>query len=506
MTRVAQYFDSRSKWLSLLIAITSAILLPTGASAQQADRDRNGDGELLRQFRGIDWDSEIGGARIVGGSTASPGAWPNYVAVLFANPDTKQGGYCGGSIIDREWVLTAGHCIHKEKGWRYAIVEGTNRQKKAFSAVKTSTFETLVNSGTVIPVSDIVLHEGFGNPCAQRKENCIGNDIALLRLSRPATTQGQILLSNKLRPTYLVDHKLSIVVGYGLLKPNDPTPITHLRQVDVPLVAQSRCAGVYGSDAIGDFAICAGLDQGGKDSCQGDSGGPLYELSKLNQPIQIGIVSWGKGCAQPNAYGVYASVGFFEDWIRSHVPNARFATGDAGAPGTDQQLGSYLGDNNAAPPSQMAQVSVDVLPGAQVRVGSEIEVRVTSSVAGHLLVVNQERDGSAYQLFPNKYSGNNRIGEARTDIAAGQTVTVPDVMDRFKLTVTPPAGMNRIIAVVVPSSVRMSDLASQHADMRPIADLNALLKDISDRTRGIRVDEAAPKNRAIGIREYEIVE
>lgn len=63
--------------------------------------------------------------------------------------------------------------------------------------------------------------------------------------------------------------------------------------------------------------ICAGYDAGGVDTCQGDSGGPMFRRDNANAWIQVGIVSWGDGCARPDAPGVYSEVSTFASQIAS---------------------------------------------------------------------------------------------------------------------------------------------------------------------------------------------
>lgn len=86
-------------------------------------------------------------------------------------------------------------------------------------------------------------------------------------------------------------------------------------QVQLPLISNDACkesfrkTGLVKKDAqFDDRVVCAGFTEGGKDSCQGDSGGPLMLPFAGNNGTfpyyQIGIVSWGVGCAQPDLPGL----------------------------------------------------------------------------------------------------------------------------------------------------------------------------------------------------------
>jgi secreted trypsin-like serine protease len=84
-----------------------------------------------------------------------------------------------------------------------------------------------------------------------------------------------------------------------------------LRKADVPFVDDATCQGAY-PDMIPSDEICAGImSTGGVDTCQGDSGGPMFKRNGAGQWIQVGITSWGDGCARPGKPGLYAEVQHF---------------------------------------------------------------------------------------------------------------------------------------------------------------------------------------------------
>lgn len=101
-----------------------------------------------------------------------------------------------------------------------------------------------------------------------------------------------------------------------------------LQQVQLPIISNTDCKQKFSSldrfvnITYPDDVLCAGFTEGGKDSCQGDSGGPLMvpEFTNGKFPyFQIGINSYGYGCARPNIPGVYTNVRNYIQWIDSKL-------------------------------------------------------------------------------------------------------------------------------------------------------------------------------------------
>ena len=113
-------------------------------------------------------------------------------------------------------------------------------------------------------------------------------------------------------PTYPVANQALEVAGFGTTSEGGYIS-TRLRKVTVPYIEPSTCDGLMGPRNT-TSELCAGDLSGGKDSCQGDSGGPIFANG-----VQVGIVSWGVGCARANKPGVYSRVSGGIDWINEQV-------------------------------------------------------------------------------------------------------------------------------------------------------------------------------------------
>jgi len=228
-------------------------------------------------------------ARIINGVTSQPSAYPWMVSLR----DSGNGQFCGASLIAPNWVLTAAHCVEGENAAGIEAVVGdfnltSNDQGEQTRGIKR-----------------IVVHPN-------RNANSEDNDIALLELKQAVSNSAVLAATSVLTDSIAVGTPLK-VMGWGNQSTSGAQFPNKLNEVDVPLVAQLTCNENYNGD-ISDNMICAGLEQGGKDSCQGDSGGPLL-YQKDGQWHQVGIVSFGEGCAVANKPGVYARVGAYTNWI-----------------------------------------------------------------------------------------------------------------------------------------------------------------------------------------------
>jgi secreted trypsin-like serine protease len=457
-------------------------------------------------------DDADGSSRVVHGHPAQKGAWPSAVNIFIVK-DASSGSVCGGTVIGTRWVLTAAHCVFRKKEGGVSRVRASTVFAK--SRVRYDPKSKLPFDGEALRITRVVVHPQFATT------PYLLNDVALLELEKASTAERQKLAAKGGIPTFLASGNTATVVGWGVTTPVPVGAIPHpsklskvLVQADLPIASRQACAAFLGRP-VDPAEFCAGDGTGRPDSCNGDSGGPLYVAGHAGEPIQVGTVSWGPGCAVPNTFGVYGTVGHFESWIRKYVPDVQFAMPRE----TPPDLDAIAGNKPGGPPAPHGQVTADVVvvdcagPGApfraapriganRVKVGSCIRVHVTSGVSGHLAVFSRNAVGKVDQLFPNRLSGGKQEGAAPTRVLAGHVVSIPGPGDAFELKVSPPLGRAEIIAVVVPDAVGFPAATTPYKGaMRSVENFEGELAEIA---RQVNVVPTAP--RAVGTRQYEVAQ
>ncbi|KAH8239477.1 hypothetical protein KR032_004714 [Drosophila birchii] len=201
---------------------------------------------------------------------------------------------CGGTLLDRRWILTAGHCTMGVT--HYDVYLGTK-----------SVEDTEQLGGLVLRSNKFIVHERFNPETA-------ANDIALVKLPM------DIAFTSRIQPASLPSRYrhdqfagMSVVAsGWGAMV--EMTNSDSMQYTELKVISNAECAQEY--DVVTAGVMCA---KGLKDEtvCTGDSGGPL--VLKDTQVV-VGITSFGPadGC-ETNIPGGFTRVTHYLDWIESKI-------------------------------------------------------------------------------------------------------------------------------------------------------------------------------------------
>uniref|UniRef100_A0A2A4IYT6 Peptidase S1 domain-containing protein n=1 Tax=Heliothis virescens TaxID=7102 RepID=A0A2A4IYT6_HELVI len=240
-------------------------------------------------------------SRIVGGVETAVNEFP-WVARLSLHNKF----YCGGSLINDRYVLTAAHCVSSFMWFMIKVTLGEHDR-----------CNTTHPPVTRYVIKMVAHNFSFSN---------FKDDIALLRLHRP------VVITDTVKPVCLPKNDdvtyagvNAIAAGWGTVG-EGKNHSCYLQEVELPILSNEACRRAnYTPTMIGDGMLCAGDPKKGmKDTCQGDSGGPLSAERSDKRHEQLGVVSWGIGCGRPGYPGVYTRVTKYLDWIRNFANTGCF--------------------------------------------------------------------------------------------------------------------------------------------------------------------------------------
>jgi len=305
--------------------------------------------------------------RIIGGADATSGTYPWMVSL-----QSKDGShFCGASLLDKQWVLTAAHCVERESAdGMQVVVADYNTQQADVGEMK-------------VNVEAIYIHQEYGTD----------HDIAVLKLA----TEVDKTLVNAASNTFIDGLAAATpltVIGWGNTSTTGEEFPEILQQVEVPLFDHESCKTAYagvGQTVTGNM-ICAGLAAGGKDSCQGDSGGPLV-IESAGSWVQVGVVSFGEGCAQANFPGVYTRVGNYVDWI-AQVKNGEVPvhTGRPGEPMPEQHE-VVLG---------LPEYADFIVTNGEQTVSQTLSIKNPADATANLMISAMSVSGTEFSLADNQ--------------------------------------------------------------------------------------------------------
>ncbi|CAL8072766.1 unnamed protein product [Orchesella dallaii] len=282
---------------------------------------------------------------IVGGRNAGEFEYP-YMASLVSTGTSSN--ICGASLINDRYVLTAGHCsagvVNNPENYQLifhahlldlrrngnfldddvpAGSYGSIKEAKGYNLpTKTDADEDRLR----LNIEKAVIHPLFYQN--YQRTGAIIYDVAIYKLERRLnlvhSEYGRLstMCLPKLGTSSFYDGDSMTVIGWGRPREDAGASNRILQELDVTIYNQTDCRQQLGEDSWLHVSFCGGFPEGKRDSCQGDSGSPSVHKVGKNHYEQIGLVSWGRGCARAGQPGVYSHITELNEWIHHTTQDA----------------------------------------------------------------------------------------------------------------------------------------------------------------------------------------
>lgn len=252
------------------------------------------------------------GIQVINGNNADSGEWP-FMALIVGRDEPAKNFFCAGTVISPTRVLTAAHCAEAAKYYFNGEVD-----------VLLGVTHLLNDTGHRVRATLVSV-----NPAYYDNPESYNNDVGTIDLESDVSGLAGVEivpLATEADAAMFPAGTTATVLGWGYTHNQAPIVPPILQEAQMPIIDDNQCLDANGIVFEPDGMLCAGVLSSsstvldGVDTCNGDSGGPLLVPDGLGGFVQVGITSWGWGCATDYSYGVYAEVPTFLEWIQAEHP------------------------------------------------------------------------------------------------------------------------------------------------------------------------------------------
>lgn len=274
----------RRAWRAAMVVLALAVSAPALVAGPAGADD------------GAPWSGrEARSSRIIGGTVAPDGAWPSQAALVTSSANPEPGiQFCGATVIDPMWVMTANHCV------RYSDTGGVVPARLVDVRVGT---QDLSRGGTTIRAAEIRARAGF-------TFDNLRNDIALIRLSRATSVPVQAIAPPG---DVLAAGTPLTAIGWGQTSGSSTWQPKALRQAELAAQDDDACQAGLAPYFQKTTMICAWAPA--RAACYGDSGGPLL-VRRDDTWVQVGVASWTIDDCSTDWPTVFERVSAHANWVR----------------------------------------------------------------------------------------------------------------------------------------------------------------------------------------------